>query len=814
MGRLDIVPQVPNDPLAFALAQALGDTAPGRPSALAEALAARQAVLPPTAQSPGPGSVPKPYALPGPPSRAPALQTLMLDRLGGQGMRPAEMAPMPPQRPAPPPMEPRQQTRRFEVQTPSGTVYEVEAPDEQAAYQAVQQMEAQRTPSRLDAFRQENPAYANVPDAELADALHRKFYADMPRADFDRALGMASSQPVPEQAAMGAQPDAAASRTGSDRRSLPTGQAAPGAQPSAPEAQQLRGFKVQTPSGAVHEVEALDEQAAYEAARQMEAGQGAQGSDYERIMVALRNADAAGDTTAATRLAQMARAAKARQTPQAGGNAGLIEVEGPEGTIYEFPAGTDNATIKAALQKVYGAPTAGQGFGNNVAQAAGDGLFFGFGDEISARLNAMTGYDANTGSYGNWGTTYADQLAAVRGQERQFREDHPVISTAAEVGGSLIGPAKVGTGFIRNGATGLSRIGRSGLVGAATAAGYGFGEGEGEGDVSNRATQAAVSAALGAVGGAAIGGLGEGFGAAIGALRSRRMPADTLPTIEGLKAEAGALYEAARQSGAVVPESTVKGMASNIGTKLKAEGFDKMLHPRVNAVLQRLSSESGEKSLADLEILRRVAAGAANSIEPDERRLASMVLDGIDDAVEGMGGDAAPLKAAREVWSRMRRMETIETAIEKASLQDDFASGLRSQFKTLLRNPRRLRGFAEADIAAMRAIAKGEGGAGLLSSLGRRLSPGSITGLALTGGAGFGGAGFGAAAIPATGMGMKRLGDALTAGSARKLSQRVGMDSGRRALVDALAGPTAPLAPLVVAPGLLAQTLFQHRPRQ
>lgn len=793
MGRIEIVPQGPRDALALALAKALGERAQIRPSALAEALTATRTPSPsPVASklaqmlaSPASSEAPSTYSPPMQPMppeadtapQVPALQSLMQGRLLG---RPA----MTPQVPVAP------------VQTAS---------------QSMTPTQAQRTPSRLEAFRQQNPAYANVPDAQLADALHRKFYADMPRADFDQALSMTPSQPTPDWTAMSAQLDAAASPTGLEPRSLPSGQLAPGAPPSGSGVQQLRRFKAQAPSGAVHEVEARDEQAAYEAAQQMEAGQGAPGSDYERIMVALRNADAAGDTGAATRLAQMVRAAKARQKPPAGGNAGLIEVEGPEGTIYEFPSGTDDATIKAALQKVYGAPSTGHGFGNNVAQAAGDGLFFGFGDEVSARLNAMTGYDANTGTYGNWGTTYGDQLQAVRGQEREFREDHPVVSTAAEVGGGLLGPAKVGTGFIRNGTTGLARIGRSGLLGGAAAAGYGFGEGEG--GVGNRGERAALSAPLGAVGGAAIGGLGEGFSSAIGALRSRRMPSDTLPAIEGLKAEAGALYEAARQSGAVVPESTVKGMASNIGTKLKAEGFDKMLHPRVNAVLQRLSSEGGDKSLADLEILRRVAAGAANSIEPDERRLASMVLDGIDDAVESMGGDAAPLKAAREVWSRMRRMETIETAIEKAALQDDFASGLRSQFKVLLRNPRRLRGFAEADITAMRAIAKGEGGAALLSGLGRRLSPSSITGLALTGGAGFGGAGLGAAAIPAAGMGMKRLGDALTTGAARDLSQRVGMDTGRRALADALAGPAAPLAPLVIAPGMLAQSLFSTRGR-
>lgn len=847
MARIEIVPQGPNDPLASALAQALGDRAQIQSSALAEALVATGAPSP----SPVASNLAQMLAAPAG-SEAPVTYS-------------PPMQPMPPEADTPPQVPALQSLMQDRLLGRSSMTQQVPVAPVQSASQPMTPMQGQRAPSRLDAFRQKNPAYANVPDAQLADALHRKFYSDMPRADFDQALGMTPSEPAPDWAAMDAQLDAAASRAGLESRGLPTGPITAGARPSAQGTQQTRRFEVQAPGGKVYEVEAPDERTAYDAVRRIEADARNSGSDYERIMVALRNAHAAGDTAAATRLAQMARSAQAGQSGQPGAASGPIEVEAPDGSIIEFPAGTDDATIDRVMQENFGPGSRGtttaagqtleqqralalaearrraaeaqgpwasyqgadpsisnreeQGTlaqlrGNMVgnARAAADGLLFGGGDEYFAGLYAALGRDPQQGGWFNYdrplGERYTDALGKVRAEEDAFKEAHPYTSAAAEMTGALIGPAKGGAGFIRNGANGLAHMGRSGLVGAATAAGYGFGEGEG--GAGNRATQAAISAPLGAVGGAAIGGLGEGFSAAIGALRSRRMPADTLPTIEGLKAEAGALYEAARQSGAVVPESTVKGMASSIGTKLKAEGFDKMLHPRVNAVLQRLSSEGGDKSLADLEILRRVAAGAANSIEPDERRLASMVLDGIDDAVEGMGGDAAPLKAAREVWSRMRRMETIETAIEKASLQDDFASGLRSQFKVLLRNTRRLRGFAEADIAAMRAIAKGEGGAGLLSGLGRRLSPSSITGLALTGGAGFGGAGFGAAAIPAAGMGMKRLGDALTTGAATNLSQMVGMDSTRRALIEALAGPVAPLAPAVVAPGMLAQGLFGH----
>lgn len=42
----------------------------------------------------------------------------------------------------------------------------------------------------LKEFREKNPAYNDMPDDALADALHRKFYADMPRAEFDKRIGL------------------------------------------------------------------------------------------------------------------------------------------------------------------------------------------------------------------------------------------------------------------------------------------------------------------------------------------------------------------------------------------------------------------------------------------------------------------------------------------------------------------------------------------------------------------------------------------------------------------------------------------------
>ena len=46
----------------------------------------------------------------------------------------------------------------------------------------------------LAEFRTQNPQYNDMPDAALADALHNKYYADIPRGTFFKQLGISSAQ--------------------------------------------------------------------------------------------------------------------------------------------------------------------------------------------------------------------------------------------------------------------------------------------------------------------------------------------------------------------------------------------------------------------------------------------------------------------------------------------------------------------------------------------------------------------------------------------------------------------------------------------
>lgn len=52
----------------------------------------------------------------------------------------------------------------------------------------------------LAEIRQQYPQYSDMSDSALADALHRKFYVDMPRAEFDKKIGLAKEDPYKDAA--------------------------------------------------------------------------------------------------------------------------------------------------------------------------------------------------------------------------------------------------------------------------------------------------------------------------------------------------------------------------------------------------------------------------------------------------------------------------------------------------------------------------------------------------------------------------------------------------------------------------------------
>jgi len=46
-------------------------------------------------------------------------------------------------------------------------------------------------------IRQQYPQYEDVPDVELVDALHQKFYSDIPKTDFYKSINLTGASLIP-----------------------------------------------------------------------------------------------------------------------------------------------------------------------------------------------------------------------------------------------------------------------------------------------------------------------------------------------------------------------------------------------------------------------------------------------------------------------------------------------------------------------------------------------------------------------------------------------------------------------------------------
>ena len=243
---------------------------------------------------------------------------------------------------------------------------------------------------------------------------------------------------------------------------------------------------------------------------------------------------------------------------------------------------------------------------------------------------------------------------------------------------------------------------------------------------AGRLAQAIVKADPIAAGGRAV---VAGGRAAESAYRGRRSTpskaqfvADA-PTPEALQRQGSALFEAAEKSGVRFKAGPFGEFADTLLARLVDEGADPVLSPKISRVADILEkSKTRAPSIAQLSILRRQFSNAAGSADKAEARLGAIAIDLLDDFVESgasaVGGD---LKAARVFWSRLKKSELIDTAIENASTaQGGLEAGLRAEFKTLwrARGSKRMRGFTDAELDAIKAVAQGNFAANILRRIG------------------------------------------------------------------------------------------------
>jgi len=212
------------------------------------------------------------------------------------------------------------------------------------------------------------------------------------------------------------------------------------------------------------------------------------------------------------------------------------------------------------------------------------------------------------------------------------------------------------------------------------------------------------------------------------------------PSAADLRQTADNAYATARDAGVMFNPQSAAGLQQAINadlTSLPNLQYHPRLHPRISVVLDDLNDivTSGQPvPFQRLEQLRRLTRTAGNSIDADERRLAGVLRDQIDEYVQSAGagdiqagdlGAAQPaIRTARDAWSRMSKSNEIEDLVTRASRKKSSpAEALKSVFATLADNPRRMRMYTREEQRMIRRIADGTAGSNALTLLGK-LAPG------------------------------------------------------------------------------------------
>ena len=362
----------------------------------------------------------------------------------------------------------------------------------------------------------------------------------------------------------------------------------------------------------------------------------------------------------------------------------MIEVEAPDGTIIEFPAGTDDATIDRVMRENFAPqpskksrsaelmdaaiaapsedeyrrlmaeanaaavedgetpdgvvfnPNTGaltdiglrqdKGRANAVMQGVGQGVSFGGMDEAVGALYGLTG----PGTY-QQNRDYA--LASMRGDLKSARDNHRKTTVASEVGGGLLNA--LGTmGLVGTGKSLVGTMGRNIGMGAATGAAYGFGQAEG--GAENRLAAGRKGAAFGGIAGAAAQPLAWGMrqagNALVGAYRNV-IPGASQAAIRN------ALGEVVEQSGQSVDDVVAAlRAAANEG--------------QGNFTVADALGEAGQRQLAGTArrggSARQVAAEFLDSRQAGQ---GERVAQFVDDAL-GVGGKTADATRAGLTESR------------------------------------------------------------------------------------------------------------------------------------------------------------------
>lgn len=433
------------------------------------------------------------------------------------------------------------------------------------------------------------------------------------------------------------------------------------------------------------------------------------------------------------------------------------------------------------------------------------GMTFGFNDEIMGTLMTPIemGVDAALGKPFDPGRSWNQAVAMNREGDAAMQAASPVAATVGNLAGGIgtgLGLSNAGFTLLKGAQpTVASMLGRGAIEGAVYGGLHGLGSG-----TDNKVEDALWGAAAGGAMGGALGGIG-------GAIASKSSQVAN-PTVQTLKDEAGVLYDAARQQGAILPQTQAADMATKVRSIASGEGI---VTPtgRINESFPKIADlvrsfddyGTGDLTIDQMQSVRKLIQNALKSPDGDERRIAMMMMETFHGYLDPI---APQIAQANQIYHRAMNADVLETLVEVAQQKSgqygrSLDATLREQFGALERQiiKGEVRGFSPAEVEAISKVAQGGNLEGVLSLIGKAAPSGIVSA-----GTGFGvpfavGNAVGGPAVgTAAGLGTMGVGMA-----ARQGASALTQNSARNAVLKSLIGSgAAPAANPAISPVLQA----------
>jgi hypothetical protein len=195
---------------------------------------------------------------------------------------------------------------------------------------------------------------------------------------------------------------------------------------------------------------------------------------------------------------------------------------------------------------------------------------------------------------------------------------------------------------------------------------------------------------------------------------AHRAPGETVPTTQDYQRAKNAAYSHAKASGNTLPAQDFAQIVNDLGNFAVNNGANRRLTPNVRSALKALDERArigGDLSVDEIDQMRKTLKMGADAMKPEERRLIQRLVSEFDKRVDAVV--PPELKEARRLNVRYKKSEMMDDMEANAELragqysQSGSENAIRTEYRQLARNKRKMRQFDPEERAAIRKVAIG-----------------------------------------------------------------------------------------------------------